>query len=1178
MTSLAADGRTATADEITDLVAETWADVLEASRLDLDRDTNFFALGGNSLQAARIIGHLRELFGIRIPTALLFDAQSITGLGTAIAALRRRSPALLAGIRPAPRAAGDVHQFPTSFVQRGIWVDGRIRGDRANYNVPVAVGIEGLLDTEALGRAVTDLVERHEIFRTGFVSRDGTLLQEIHTEVATPYTVLDLRDTVADEREAIAAHEMRGEAARPFDLERPPLLRVLAVLIDDVTTAVVVTMHHLVTDGRSFELAMAELLDAYAARVVDHTPDLSPPAVQYADFASWEQAALNSTAINEQLDYWRRRFTALPGPSPLPTDRTEPTGRTMAGASVTRDLTRGVARGLRAVSRRYDATPFMTVVTALVALLHRYGGGDDVVVGTPSAHRDHPEVINMLGLFSTTLALRCDVSGDPTFAQLLARVRDVSLGAFAHQDIPYDQIVSEVAPTRSGDNPLFRVLFSFQDEIRIVPPKGLTMTVLDFETDTAKADLALIVTQTESGARVRAEYRTELFSDAAASRLLGHFITLLSGAIADPTMRVSQLSVLDETERAMLREWSGLDAARWSGSLTLPAMVAQQTARTPDAPAIEDGTQVLSYHELDAAIGAVAERVHQVIALDASSRPVCVCVEPGLPQVLAMLGVMRAGAAYLPLDPLAPADRLAFQIADADARLVLTTFNLAAELPLPAGVTTMVLDVEARALQIPDWSRPEEIAYVIYTSGSTGTPKGVMVAHGNVTPMLQWSCATLPLGPGDRAAQYLSTIFDWSVEEIMRPLASGACLVIVPRHARHDPAAGAALLRRAEVSSLSVTPTQLRTLLDADPTGTWPAMRRVWIGGEALHPELVWALAMRVPNGCEIWNGYGPTECSIVTTAGKVYGDQGVAPIGVRAGNATCLVLDAHGEIAPIGVPGELWHGGDAVTLGYLGRPALTSERFAPDPDVPGGRRYRTGDVVRWLPTGELEYLGRVDRQVKLRGVRIELGEIETALRAAPAVADSVVVLDIAGPSARLVAFVVPSDTPAEREKGLDLSQVRAAAARRLPAVMQPAEIVLLAKLPVAAGGKIDRDVLEQLAATVSSPEPTKATSPRTDTEREVARIWLEVVGVAAPSNDANVQVDVHANFFGAGGTSLSLLMLVERLREHIGVALPLRAVMDAPTIAGVAERLDTMLWSDRPERADAADREIGEL
>lgn len=1151
---------------VVDVVSNVWTAVL---RTEIPGpDASFFALGGNSLQGARVISRLREELGIRIPLSVLFEAQTLGQLAAAIEGMRQTEPGAATTIEPFGERSGDVFHAPASFTQQRLWLDEHIQGPSSRYNVPVANEIVGPLDVAALEQAVQALVDRHEVFRTTVKAVDGVPEQVILAHLDLPLTVVDLRDEPADKREQVLADLVLESAQRPFDVEQGPLLRVELYRLDEQWHALLINLHHIITDVHSFELAMSELLGLYAAAADGALPAAEKLPVQYADYAAWQRRKTSGAALDRQLEYWK---TQLRGPLPvldLPTDLPPRVGTAGRGASVGIELPRAVSRRLRELSKEHNATPFMTMFSLLNVLLSRYSGQTDIVVGIPSANRDLPELESMLGCFLNTLALRTDLSGDPTLTELLGGVRARMLEAFAHQDVSYERVVNAISTDRSSRQEPFRVMLAFQHQVPSLDLTGLTVTDLDLDLDkAAKFDLVFRVVETEFTYRLALDYNTDLFVEEKAWRILEHLGVLAADAVAAPAKRVSELTILPEGERRQLEKWSTAACGPYSTDLFLHRLFEEQVLRTPDADAVESGDDRVSYRDLDRrAARLAAELTARGVGADDL---VGLCADPSVDLMVGILGILKAGAAYVPIDPLAPVDRMSYAVADSGMKVLVTTPVLRDQLPTAVLESVDVVSSDIAGADIagadaagnggstgadrrePEGaeggaqdpvSHPLQLVYLMYTSGTTGNPKGVGLPHSAITPWIQWAQDVRPIGPGTRVVHNLSYHFDWSVEQMFHPLTAGACLVMLPREVRADSRATARFINERSIHMLLLTPTQMRGIADAGIG--MPALRYVLMAGENLDGDLVARTRRVVSAQCEVWNEYGPTETAGIALAGRM-GDESVErssmPLGELIANASCAVVDRWGNLQPIGVPGELWIGGDGVARGYRNRPALTADRFAPDPARPGGRVYRTGDLVRRLPNGELEFLGRLDTQVKIRGVRVELEEIESVLRGHPDVANAVVVLES---DQRLVAYVAL--TPGSE---LGEAALRAYLAPKLPIVMQPAVFVWLDAIPLSPTGKVDRQRLPRPAAAPVA-QPT-VVPPSTDMERTVAAAWADVLKLDV--------VNVQANFFEIGGDSFSLLAVANRLRTELGLDIPVRALVDTPTVATLAAQIEAL-------------------
>ncbi len=1244
-----------------ELVAGVFAEVLGRARV--GAEDHFFTLGGHSLLATRVISKVREAFAIELPLRSLFEAPTVAALAERIVSARRSSqgtaaPPLRPMVRNPDAGRGD-RALPLSFAQQRLWFLDQLEPANPAYHIPVAVRLDGALDCEALRRSLGAMVRRHETLRTTFVSVDGRPVQVIapvHDDVGVgggdgravhepPLPVVDLSGLPEAEREAAARRLVGEEFRRPFDLARGPLLRAAVLRLGPQDHVVLVTMHHIITDGWSMGVFGQELAALYKAFHSGQSVPLSALPIQYADYAVWQRQWLEGAGNNgesrdygesplqAQLAYWKQQLADLPALD-LPTDRQRPPAMMVQGALLTFRLPQAFHAQLIALGRQAGVTLFMTLLAAFQVLLARYVDQDDIAVGTPIANRTRAETEGLIGCFVNTLVLRADLAGNPTFRELLGRVREVCLQAYAHQDVPFEQVVDVLQPGRDlGRHPLFQVMFALQNAPRpVLALPGLAPRPLELAGTTTKFDLSISIADEMSGLVMALEYRTDLFEAATIERMAGHFQTLLAGITADPDCRIAALPLLSAGERRQLLAAGNVPARVYPSDHCLHELFAAHAARTPDALAVTCGDRRLTYGELDARANQLAHYLQRL----GVGPDVCVglYVERSPELIVGVLGILKAGGAYVPLDPSYPAERLRYMLADAQVSVVLTTQEQRTKnkeqrtdsttkrkgvlhtppaddvrtystmSPADNGqwttdngqwtVVDLVADWEQIA-QEPETSpdsdvTPQHLAYVIYTSGSTGRPKGVMVRHAEVARLLSATDAAFRFGPDDVWTLFHSIAFDFSVWELWGALAYGGRLAVVPYWVSRAPEAFHALLVSEQVTVLNQTPSafrQLQPLILAGEPGAL-ALRLVIFGGEALEPAQLRPWYARYGDGGpQLVNMYGITETTVhvtyrpLTTADAT-GDSG-SRIGTPLPDLEAYVLDRHGQPAPLGVPGELYIGGAGLARGYLGRPDLTAERFVPNPFANGRleigdwrlsastisnlqspiseRLYRTGDLARWCAAGELEYLGRIDQQVKLRGFRIELGEIAAALASHPAVGEVAVLArdDVAGDK-RLVAYVVPDQEQRTKNKEqngetpdsqfsilnsqFSIQELRAFLKQRLPDYMIPS-FVMLDALPLTSNGKLDRRALPLPDATAAD----AGAAPRTPHEELLAEIWADVLG--------QPQVGIYDNFFELGGHSLLATQVAARVRAALGVELPLRRLFEAPTVAGLAAQLE---------------------
>ncbi len=1153
-----------------ELLAEVWARLLNRSRVGaLD---HFFDLGGHSLLATQLISRVRQTFDVELPLRAVFEQPTIAGLAEQIEAARRGLA--LPPLVPVPRTTPDGRPapLPLSFAQQRLWFIDQFEPNSAQYNLPDVVRLRGTLDINALARALDEIVRRHEVLRTTFPTVDGQPVPVVTPELSVPLPIVDLSDRPEAEREAEALRLANAEARRPFDLARGPLLRATLLRLRADEHLALLTLHHIASDGWSSGVLTRELAALYSAFAAGAPSPLPPLPLQYADYAAWQRSWLHGDVLAAQLDYWRRTLGEDPPALDLPTDRPRPAVQTSRGALLPFTLDAALLQGLEALSRAEGATLFMTLLTGFQALLHRYTGQAAIHVGTPIANRTRAEVEGLIGFFVNTLVMRGDFADTPTFRQALRRGREAALGAYAHQDVPFEKLVDALQPRRDLSRPpLFQVMFILQTAARprgaVTPVPGLTLEPLVVHMGTSNFDLTLALEQTGAGLSGAIEYNADLFDEATIARLARHFRALLAGALADPDQPVAALPLLSDSERRqILVDWNAT-AADFPRDRCVHHLFEVQAARQPDALAVvEAAGAALTYAELDRRAEQLA---HHLRGLGVGPETlVGLAVERSPEMLVGLLGILKAGGAYLPLDPAYPPERLAFMLQDSGTRLVLTQSRFAALLPASAA-QTLRLDADwptiAQTPATDSWPQttPDSLAYVIYTSGSTGTPKGVAVTHGNLVNHNLAVVAAFGLTPADRVLQFATLNFDTAAEEIFPTWAAGATLVLRPAG---PPPSGAELRQLSADRGL--------TVLDL-PTAYWHAwvgelelsgaqlpesLRLVVVGGEAALAERLVAWRRRAGGRVRWLNTYGPTEGTIIASLyePREPGLDGRAiPIGRPIANAQLYILDARQQPVPVGVVGELHIGGRGVARGYLNRPELTAEKFielalddgrriedeAADgrPPSPVQRLYRTGDLARFRPDGNVEFLGRGDEQVKVRGFRIELGEVESALLAHPAVKQAAV-LARGRAEKQLVACVVPADG-----EGAALpEQLRAHLQARLPEYMRPTAFVVLDQLPLTPNAKVDRRALAARVAEAApdSSAPAGQTAPRNPTEETLAAVWAQVLGLP--------RVGVHANFFELGGDSILSIQVIARAAQA-GLRLTPRQLFEHPTVAGLA-------------------------
>ncbi|HEX2081374.1 MAG TPA: amino acid adenylation domain-containing protein, partial [Longimicrobium sp.] len=1113
------------------LLAEVWAEVLGVERV--GAEDGFFALGGHSLLAARAVSRIRAVFGCELPLRSLFEQPTLAALAAEIERTRADRPAL-----PPVERANRHGPLPLSFAQQRLWFLDRLQPGSPLYNVPAALRLTGELNGPALARALGEIVRRHESLRTTFAGEGAEARQVIAPptdDFALPFENLSSH---ADRR-AEALRRAREEAEAPFDLARGPLFRARLLRLAADEHVLLLTLHHAVSDGWSTGVLVRELSALYAAFAEGRPSPLPEPPVQYADFAVWQRRALQGPALEAQLAYWKARLAGAPAVLALPADHPRPAVRTHRGGCERLELPAEAARAVRELGRREGATLFMTLLAAWQALLARHAGQDDVVVGTPVAGRTRGEIEGLIGFFVNTLALRGDLSGDPSFRELLARARHAALDAWAHQDVPFERVVEEVQPDRTlGHTPVFQALLTLQDgEDRVPALPGLHVERLPVEQRTVKFDLSLAATDRADGLGLALWYDADLFEASTARQMLERLALLLAAAAAEPGRRLSALPLLTDAERARVEAWQAGPALPPSID-PFPAQWAARVAEAPEAVALVHGDASLTRAELDARANRLARHLRRLGV--GPEVIVGVAMERTPELIVTLLAVLKAGGAYAPMEPHFPPDRIRTVLASAGARVLAASASVIGRVGLPDGCRALAMDdprvraaVDAEDPAAPEVGiHPEMLSHVIYTSGSTGTPKGVMIRHGAVAAFTDWMRARFPLEPGERVLMGSAISFDAQLAELHFPLAAGAPILLV-----HDTLAVAELPADARVAQASMVATAARELL---ALGRIPAgLRRLNQGGEPLSADLVRGLYAAGVE--EVNNFYGPTEDTTYSTHARCTPD-GPITIGRPLGGRRAYVLDGALRPVPAGVAGDLYLAGCGVARGYAGRPDLTAERFVPDPfGAPGERMYASGDRARWRANGEIEYLGRADLQVKVRGFRIEPGEVESVLRAHPSVADAAVGVRGAGVERRLVAWAVPRDGAA-----IDPSALIAHAAERLPRWMVPAAVVAMEAFPRTVSGKVDRRALPEPAFATDAAEYV---APRTPAERVVAEVFAQVLGAE--------RVGATDDFFTLGGHSLLAMHVWAHLRDRCGAELPLRALFEHPTVQALAAAVD---------------------
>ncbi len=1105
-------------------LCEIWQEVLGVERVGIG--DNFFELGGHSLLATRLASRVRAVMGRELPLRALFEQPTIAGLCAALPELGGT------GTLPPIVPLVNREKLPLSYAQQRLWFIDRLESGTSQYNIPTALRVQGALDMAALGRAFDTIVARHESLRTVFREIDGEASQVILDPGPVPLPTIDLREV--EHREQELGRISAEEARRPFDLSRDLPLRVQRVILAEDDQALLLTMHHIASDGWSIGVLRFELTTLYDAYREGKGNPLPPLRVQYADYAHWQRQWLQGEVLESQLSYWRGQLAALPAVHNLPLDRPRKALQDSRGARHVQRLTKEMRDRIDAACRAHGVTLFMFLEAAFAVLLSRSSGASDVVVGLPIAGRVHQDLEPLIGFFVNTLVLRNEIDANDSFDTFLASSKQTILDAYAHQHVPFEMLVEELKPERSlSHTPLFQILFSVEHDSGETGGANVTSLGSGVESAAVKFELQLTVIERADELVMLWSWRTGLFDAATIERMAAHFEVLLSAIVERPETRVAELPLLTGSEREqVLVEWNEA-VAPLSTPEYLHELFEAQVERKGEAIAVVSGDVTLTYAELNARANQLAHELRELGV--GPDRRVAICVERSPEMLVGVLAILKAGGAYVPLDPAYPFERLRFMIEDSAPVAVLTG---RAQTALFADSGMPVVELGAEGSQQPRTNpgrgdlRPDQLAYILYTSGSTGTPKGVMIEHKSVCHLTAAFAAQVRLEPGERMLQFASFTFDVSVAEIFTALRCGATLVLRDDSWLESAHAFWALCERQQVNVLRL-PMRFWQLLAAEEGVPVPAcVRFVGCGGEAISPVAIAQWFRREGHRPALLNTYGPTEITVNASWQEVTADPSTwRSIGGPLPTTRIYVLDTLGQPVPVGVAGEICVGGVQVGRGYLNRPELTAEKFLDDPFAPGGRMYKTGDLGRWLPNGTIEFIGRNDFQVKVRGFRIELGEIEAVLRGHPEVRDVVVVAD----ESRLIAYVVAN---------ADGTELREHVRARLPEYMGPSFVAMDA-LPLTPNGKVDRRALPQPDL---APEKDAYVAPRTELERQLCEIWQEVLGVE--------RVGIGDNFFELGGHSLLATRLASRVRSVMGREVPLRALFEQPTIAGLCAAL----------------------
>ena len=1173
------DNYLAPCNAMEEMLAGIWAQVLGVERV--GRGDNFFDRGGHSLLATQVIVRVQSLLDVELPLASLFQHQTLAEWAEAVELAREQVCSISHGGPISPTDRNETLEL--SFAQQRLWFVDQLDPGNSAYNIPVAVRLRGRLDRTALQRTLDEVIRRHEILRTRYETVDGRGVQQIDPDCRILVGVEDLCAIPEEVREEEAYRRVAEEGSMPFDLRQAPVLRVRLLCLADEDHVLLLTMHHIASDGWSAAILVHEVVGLYGAYQQGQPSPLRELEIQYADYAAWQRRWLQGEVLQKQLDYWRQQLADIHRLE-LPTDRTRSSRWTGVGGSEPIEISQELTRKLRQLGRSEGVTLFMTVLAGFQIVLGRWAGQQDVVVGTDVANRTRAEVETLIGYFVNQLVLRGNLSSNPSVSELLERTRQACLGAYDHQDLPFERLVEELAPERDlSRNPLFQVIFVWQN----IPRRGelllpdLTATAVPGEATTIKFDLKLTIVEGLDRLSGSLAYSRDLFEAKTMKRMAQHLERVLEQMVEDGERRLNEIDLLHPHERQMVvTEWnrSGKEEARWE-PVCIQQMIEEQAARQGERSAVVCAGQELSYEELNGRANQLAAYLRK-LGVGREMR-VGICLERSVEMVVAVLGVLKAGGAYVPLEPSYPAERLGYMIENAEAPVLLTQASLRQQLPLSwAQVISLdeewpLIGQESRS-NLEMTTTPENLAYVIYTSGSTGQPKGVGIEHRQLVNYVRAVGEKLGIEEGDRLALVSTFAADLGNTVLYPSLCFGGQLHVMTGAAAGDGGELGEYFEQARMDFVKITPTHLKGLMAAGGKKVLPRKKLV-LGGEAW----TWEWLKELNPECRVMNHYGPTECTVGAVAGEVEieGEEGKetretretraeirrerrgnVELGKRLKNLQTYVLDERMEPVGVGMKGELYIGGAGVGRGYLKRPELTAERFVPDPfasevaereggarGVGGGRLYRTGDVVRWLESGELEYQGRKDEQVKIRGYRIELGEIEAALLQQSGVREAVVVVrEESSGDKRLVGYVVGSEGM-KAESG----ELRRGLQQRLPEYMIPNALVVLDAMPLTANGKLDKRALPPPETSGSA----TIAEPRDSTEVQLKFLWQEIVGVQ------NISID--DNFFDLGGHSLSAVTLSTRLEELYGCRLAVRTIFEHPTISRLAAFLrENVAWA----------------
>jgi amino acid adenylation domain-containing protein len=1137
-------------------LSQLWINVLGIDNIGITED--FFHLGGHSLLATKLVSRIREEFNLALPLRAIFEYSTIAGLATEIDRLAGISDATNTheDIQDIIAAVSTRENLPLSFSQSRLWFLDLLEPNTPAYNISVAFRLDGNLNLEILHQSLQIIIQRHEVLRTTFDSQAGMPIQVIHEFAEVPLTVTNLNHLDSQTQQETLKKAVKEVIISPFNLRKLPLLRVHLYQLSENVYVFVLVIHHIISDGWSLGLMIKELSLSYTTLCQDNIKSLPPLSIQYADFANWQRTTFEQTQLPAQLAYWKQKLAGATNVLQLPTDYPRPPVVSYQGSVVSFTINKQTSEKLQKLCESQGATLFMGLLGVFSILLMRYSGQEDLLIGTPIANRNRKQIEDLIGFFVNTLVMRNDLSGNPNFINLLSRIKEETLEAYAHQDVPFERIVEELHPERNlSHHPLFQVMFVLQNTpMGKLELPNLQLTPWKLEQAVSKFDLTLLMTETQQGIEGIWEYRTDLFNVATINRMIGHFQTLLDNIVTQPEQRIKELSLLTATEQhQLLIEWNQTQI-NYPQDKCLHQLFELQVEKTPDAVAVVFKNESLTYRELNQRANQLA---HYLQSLEVKPDVlVGICIERSLEMVIGLLGILKAGGAYVPIAPDYPQERLTFMLEDAQISILLTQQELLKNLNIPAINKIICLDTEWKIIAQESKENfrsnvvGENLAYLIYTSGSTGKPKGVMIPHHAICNHMLWMQATFSFQETDKVLQKTPFSFDASVWEFYAPLLTGGQLIIAEKGGHQDSAYLLKLMSDQQVTIVQIVPSLLQMLLEQGGIEACKSLKHIFCGGEPLSVVLQQSLLSKL--NVNLHNLYGPTEACIDATfwTCKDEINQEIVPIGRPIANTQIYILDSHLQPVPIGVPGELHIGGLGLARGYFHRPELNNDKFISNPfsNQPGARLYKTGDLVRYLPDGNIEFLGRIDHQVKIRGFRIELGEIETALSQHPDVLNSVVITstDSFGSNC-LIAYIVTQQQPLI-SSGIWRDFLKA----KLPDYMIPSNFVILDHLPLTPNGKVDRKALSTLSVNRNI-DSDQQISPRTPLEYKLVEIWEEILKVSP--------IGVTENFFDLGGHSLLAIRLIAAIEQKLKCNLPVVSLFREGTI----EKIATLLEQEKP-------------